>query len=89
MPLVSLGYMCAKGWRGRGRLNPGGAKVRLREYVHDPAQLSLRGGPGASDHVNILGNEEMLADILRVVTGREVEERVHSEIFNIVDKIDL
>ncbi len=61
----------------------------MREYVHDPTQLSLRGGPGASDHVNILGNEAMLEDILRVVSGQDVEERVHSEIFTIVDKIDL
>ncbi len=28
-----------------------------------------RGGPGSSTHVDILGNEELLADVLRVATG--------------------
>ncbi len=56
VPLVSLGYMCVNGWEKGTRLNPGGIEVTTREYMHEPATLSLRGGPKAADHVNVLGN---------------------------------
>jgi len=35
VPLLSLGALCEGGWRGR-RLNPGGSKVVVREYPHEP-----------------------------------------------------
>lgn len=40
VPLLSLGALCAGGWRTR-RLNPSGARVVLREYLHRPAPVSL------------------------------------------------
>lgn len=33
-----------------------------------------RGGPGASTHVEILGNDDMLTDLLRIVSGAADEE---------------
>ena len=36
VPLLSLGALCEGGWRTQ-RLNPGGARVVVREYPHRPA----------------------------------------------------
>jgi hypothetical protein len=35
VPLISLGALCAGGWRTR-RLNPSGMEVMVREYPHNP-----------------------------------------------------
>lgn len=42
--LLSLGYMCAKGWNIK-RFNPAGAQVKVFEMPHDPERFSPRGGP--------------------------------------------
>lgn len=47
-------------------------KVKLSCAADSPPALLLcccRGGPGASTHVEILGNEGMLNDLLRIVSG--------------------
>lgn len=44
VPLLSNGYMCAKGWRIK-RYNPAGAKVKVYEMPHEPDRFSPRGGP--------------------------------------------
>ena len=84
VPLVSLGYMCSKGkrgWRKNARLNPGlKIAVTSREYRHQPAALSLRGGPRTGDHVNILLNTELIGDIIAIAAGRDLEDRVISDI---------
>lgn len=75
VPLISLGYICADAWRRKSSgLNPHGSKVISREYkdrkefrVDDP----MRGGPYSADHVDVLGNELMTDDLLRVVTDFE------------------
>jgi hypothetical protein len=36
VPLLSLGYMCARGWRGNRALNPAGARTTVREFFHAP-----------------------------------------------------
>lgn len=92
VPLVSLGYMCARGWRGT-KFNPGGVDVRIREYKHNPVSIIYdpRGGPATSDHVDIMGNHELIKDILRVV-GRAydaVPERIESSILDIADRVTL
>ena len=84
VPLSSLSYMCMEGWKKK-KLNPASIEVRTKEYVHDPAKLSMRGGPKASDHVNILGNYEMILDILEIAGGLDVEERITT---NIKDKFN-
>jgi phospholipid:diacylglycerol acyltransferase len=60
VPLLSLGYMCAPsgGWTKYADLyNPGRSPVITREYLHQVSDnaLDVRGGPKASDHVNLLG----------------------------------
>eukprot|EP00879_Flechtneria_rotunda_P012648 GHRR01013206.1.p1 GENE.GHRR01013206.1~~GHRR01013206.1.p1 ORF type:complete len:750 (+),score=225.44 GHRR01013206.1:937-3186(+) len=71
VPLLSLGAMCAGGWKSK-RLNPSGLEVITREYPHNPTPVlkDARGGPGASTHVEILGNELMLMDLLHVAAGK-------------------
>ena len=44
VPLLSNGFMCAKGWR-INRYNPGGVKVKVYEMPHEPDRFSPRGGP--------------------------------------------
>ena len=90
VPLLSLGYICADAWRRPSSgLNPSGTAVYTREYTHQPEFVvddPVRGGPHAADHVDILGNDEMLTDVLRIVTGFEVEEKVQAN--HIVSEIE-
>jgi phospholipid:diacylglycerol acyltransferase len=82
VPLLSLGYMCVRGWKDK-RVNPGEIEVVAREYAHKPASLlsSLRGGSTTGDHVDILGNYEMTMDILNIVSGTsDPEERIISSL---------
>lgn len=44
VPLLSNGYMCAKGWHIR-RFNPAGVQVKTYEMPHEPDRFSPRGGP--------------------------------------------
>lgn len=91
VPLLSLGYICADAWmRKDSGLNPSGAKVVTREYKHraefwvdDP----MRGGPASADHVDILGNREMMEDFLRVVTGFEASTVNENRIWSDIEKI--
>lgn len=92
MPLISLGFMCRAGWKkgGKvgGKLNPHKSKVHTREYPNEGKLGSelldpLRQGPKASDHVDIMGNVEMIEDVVRIATGFEggvKEDRIVSEI---------
>ncbi|KAJ2882550.1 phospholipid:diacylglycerol acyltransferase [Coemansia asiatica] len=83
VPLLSLGYMCADGWR-KPLFNPHGVRIVTREFVHNPSAAfkDIRGGASASDHINILGNHEVTADILRVVSGNGhmVQDQFNSNI---------
>ncbi|KAL7554962.1 hypothetical protein ACHAWF_018526 [Thalassiosira exigua] len=96
VPLVSLGYMCQKWSEHKNPHNPSGIKVYTREKIH-AAQVSLsdpgRGGPASGEHVDILGNVEMIEDVVRIATGFEVEEKVNKDIVEsdlkkIVEAID-
>ncbi len=42
--LLSMGYMCAKGWKIK-RYNPSGSEVKVHEMSHEPDRFSPRGGP--------------------------------------------
>ncbi len=70
VPTLSNGYMCAHAWKRAAHLNPAGMRTVTREYGHAPSSGigNIRGGPGASDHVDILGNCEMTMDILKIVS---------------------
>ncbi|KNC99428.1 uncharacterized protein SPPG_05669 [Spizellomyces punctatus DAOM BR117] len=91
VPLISLGYMCAKGWKHK-RYNPAQIPVITREFRDKPAgAFSPRGGPGSADHVDILGNYDMTEDILRIVAGKVegLEDSIFSEIEEIAKRVEL
>ena len=48
VPLLSNGYMCAKGWHLK-RYNPAGIKVVVYEMPHEPDRFSPRGGPNTGE----------------------------------------
>ena len=86
VPLLSNGYMCARGWHIK-RFNPAGVKITVYEMPHEPDRFSPRGGPntgksnsvlltllrlliGIGDHVDILGRALLNDLILRVAGGK-------------------
>ena len=86
VPLLSNGYMCAKGWHIK-RFNPAGVKIKLYEMPHEGDRFSRRGGPNTGDscsdfllfeimltsigdHVDILGRSSLNDLILRVAGGK-------------------
>ena len=42
--LLSMGYMCAKGWKMK-RYNPAGVRMKTIEMPHEPGRFAPRGGP--------------------------------------------
>ena len=99
MPLASLGYHCASGWGG-SRLNPSRVRVKVKEYEHeaaDPLATLLRpldalaglGNDRDADHVTILGNKEVIGDLLDIVAyeGDGFEERIGSDICSVAAKL--
>lgn len=86
VPLLSNGYMCARGWHIK-RFNPAGVKIKVYEMPHEPDRFSPRGGPNTGkfdyiilallpqltslgDHVDILGRSSLNDLILRVAGGK-------------------
>jgi phospholipid:diacylglycerol acyltransferase len=85
VPLLSNGYMCAKGWHFK-RFNPANVKITVYEMPHEPDRFSPRGGPNTGtvvspcspfvrlipvgDHVDILGRSSLNDLILRVAGGK-------------------
>lgn len=76
VPLISLGYMGRKGWKN-SKINPAQVRTVIREYKHRPLTLfkDLRGGPQSAGHTDILGNVNMIRDVLMIVSGGEVNDR--------------
>lgn len=96
VPLISLSYMCTHAWRKFDHLNPSNIKIITREFKHAPSSrvTDLRGGPGTSDHVDMLGNHDLTLDILKIVSNYQGEEaphedRIFSNIYEINAKVDL
>jgi len=89
VPLVSCGYMGYAGWKSKA-LNPSRMKIVNREYRHKEAKsfLEIRGGPETAEHINILGNSELISDILTVASGGAIEERITSNLPEIVEEIE-
>ncbi|RKP36260.1 Lecithin:cholesterol acyltransferase-domain-containing protein [Dimargaris cristalligena] len=92
VPLLSLGYMCVDGWKDP-RYNPAGAQIVTREYRHNPTHMikDIRGGSDTADHVDILGNYQVISDLLRVAAGKaeNVGDQIVSDIRRIARNIDL
>ncbi|KAI5059830.1 hypothetical protein GOP47_0026149 [Adiantum capillus-veneris] len=94
VPVLSAGFMCAKGWRGRTRFNPSGAATYIREYNHAPPSNLLEGrGTQSGAHVDIMGNFHLIEDILRVAAGESGEElggdEIHSHIRQWAERVPL
>ncbi|KAL6585184.1 Phospholipid:diacylglycerol acyltransferase 1 [Orobanche minor] len=94
VPVLSAGFMNAKGWRGKTRFNPSGIKTYIRECDHAPPANLLEGrGTQSGAHVDIMGNFALIEDIMRVAAGATGEDlggdRVYSDIFKWSEKIDL
>mmetsp|Transcript_20131 Transcript_20131/g.28080 ORF Transcript_20131/g.28080 Transcript_20131/m.28080 type:complete len:192 (+) Transcript_20131:1772-2347(+) len=86
VPLISMGLMCAKAWRKGGPLNPKGTPILTKEYMDQSSPVLTdplaRSGPKSGEHVDIMGNHELLIDLLKIVSGNasSVEERIGSNI---------
>ncbi|GKV00830.1 hypothetical protein SLEP1_g13451 [Rubroshorea leprosula] len=94
VPVLSSGFMCAKGWRGKTRFNPSGIQTYIREYNHSPPANLLEGrGSQSGAHVDIMGNFALIEDVIRVAAGASGEDlggdQVYSDIFKWSEKIDL
>eukprot|EP00249_Psilotum_nudum_P021291 c28053_g1_i1 orf=316-2472(+) len=94
VPVLSAGFMCAKGWRGRTRFNPSGARTYIREYDHAPPANLLEGrGTQSASHVDIMGNFALIEDIMRVAAGASGEDiggdRLYSDLLKWSDRIAL
>lgn len=86
--LLSIGYMCNKGWHMK-RYNPAGVQVKVYEMLHEPERFNPRGGPNTADHVDILGRQSLNDLVLRIAAGQghTIEEHVVSNIKEYADKI--
>lgn len=94
VPVLSSGYMCAKGWRGKTKYNPSGIPTFIREYDHAPPSNFLEGrGTQSGAHVDIMGNFALIEDVMRVAAGQTGKDlggdRVYSDIFEWAEKINL
>ena len=80
-----MGYMCARGWRRDDALNPARIPITIREYEHKSG-WGIQEGRYSGDHVNIMGNVEMIEDVLEAVTGHagEIRERTTSRVRGVV-----
>ncbi|KAL6341953.1 hypothetical protein AAG906_038198 [Vitis piasezkii] len=94
VPVLSAGFMCAKGWKGRTRFNPSGIATYVREYRHKPPASLFEGrGVESGAHVDIMGNVALIEDVLRVAAGATGAEmggdRIYSDIMRMSDRINL
>ncbi|XP_059644850.1 phospholipid:diacylglycerol acyltransferase 1-like [Cornus florida] len=94
VPVLSAGFMCAKGWRGKTRFNPSGIRTYVREYDHAPPANFLEGrGTQSGAHVDIMGNFALIEDVIRIAAGATGEDlggdQVHTDIFKWSEKINL
>ncbi|KAF3657071.1 putative phospholipid:diacylglycerol acyltransferase 2 [Capsicum annuum] len=94
VPVVSAGFMCAKGWRGKTRFNPSGISTYVREYQHKaPASILEGRGMESGAHVDIMGNVALIEDVLRVAAGATGAElggdRIYSDIMKMSERINI
>jgi phospholipid:diacylglycerol acyltransferase len=77
---ISAGFMCVRGWTDYHHWNPSRVRCKVREYEHQPANWDFRGGDSSGDHVDIMGNRNMISDVLHIASGEDLEERIVSQI---------
>lgn len=68
-----------------------GIKCVTREREHNPTALSFQGGPNTGDHVDIMGNFAVIADILVVAAGQghTLEDHIVSNLHEIIARTNL
>ncbi|TKY67127.1 putative phospholipid:diacylglycerol acyltransferase 2 [Spatholobus suberectus] len=94
VPIVSSGFMCAKGWHGRTRFNPSGMATYTREYqLKQPGSLIDRRGLERGPSSNIMGNAAFIEDVLRVAAGATGVyiggDTIFSDIMRMSERINL
>ncbi|KAH0776982.1 hypothetical protein KY290_008393 [Solanum tuberosum] len=94
VPVVSAGFMCAKGWQGKTRFNPSGISTYIREHQHKAPSSLLEGrGTESGAHVDIMGNVAFIEDVLRIAggaTGAELGgDRIYSDIMKMSERINI
>ncbi|CAH8267455.1 unnamed protein product [Arabidopsis lyrata] len=94
VPVISAGYMCAKGWRGKTRFNPSGMETFVREYKHKPPGSLLESrGTESGAHVDIMGNVGLIDDVLRIAAGASGQEiggdRIYSDVMRMSERISI
>merc|ERR1712228_311171 len=86
VPLLSLGFMCAKGWRNNKRLNPSNVKTKFIEYKDKKESIfsrgTMRGGKWSGDHVDIMGNQLLIKNILLIAMGYGNDDKYVPEAIN-------
>ncbi|KAI5180712.1 phospholipid:diacylglycerol acyltransferase [Nematocida sp. AWRm80] len=89
VPIVSSGYMGYSGWKTK-KLNPSGVKTVNKEYVHGPSRsiLDIRGGPETSQHIHILGNFNLISDLLKIAAGKTIKQKITSQLPKVAQEID-
>jgi len=88
--IVSLGLGCSKLWKN-SRFNPHGVKITNREYLTEPAQFGIIRSQYSGDHLDLLGNVDLLTDLLLTVSGEKekLEDRYHSPILDWLEDVKL
>ncbi|KFK33912.1 hypothetical protein AALP_AA5G076700 [Arabis alpina] len=94
VPVISAGFMCAKGWRGKTRFNPSGMETFVREYKHKPPGSLLESrGTESGAHVDIMGNVGLIEDVLRIAAGASGQEiggdRVYSDVMSMSERMSI
>ncbi|CCD21040.1 putative Lecithin cholesterol acyltransferase [Trypanosoma vivax] len=83
VPLMSLAYMC----RGQEGWKKNVGRVVTREHKNNlMPSMNLRGGPTSGQHVDILGNYELIETVLKIVTGNAEGGKLGDRIYSDVDK---
>ncbi|KAK1394404.1 hypothetical protein POM88_013460 [Heracleum sosnowskyi] len=94
VPVLSSGFMCAKGWRGKTRFNPSGSATYVREYRHkEPSSMFEGRGLESAGHVDIMGNVALIEDVLRIAAGATGSElggdKIHSNLLKMCDRVNI
>lgn len=95
VPLLSNGYMCRGAWKTR-LFNPSKMEVITREYIpntpvsfREHGEAIFRESGASSDHVDIMGNHDLILDILKILVDEKVEDKIISDIDELVRKTPL
>jgi phospholipid:diacylglycerol acyltransferase len=88
VPLISLGFPCRSTRRG---FNRDVGRVVTFEVPHvQTSMMDLRGGSATADHVDIMGNYDVIHALLMVVTGNGglVTDQMFSNIDQLVEQVE-